>query len=137
MTKHSLMLSGLLCTFLTACSTPMTSANTPASLAGDWQLYEANQTTLSHPKALLKFDAQQQRFHAYAGCNRLFGGYQQQEHTLKIAAVASTLMMCEPQAMENDRHVIRALESSVQYRIQGQQLELLNQQGQVVLKARR
>lgn len=59
-----------------------------------------------------------------------------QEHTLKIAAVASTLMMCEPQAMENDRYVIRALESSKIPHSRAT-TELLNQQGQVVLKARR
>ena len=136
MTKHHFALLPLILSLSTACSS-MSIPNDTISLAGEWQLYEANQTTITHPQARLKFDEQQQHFHAYAGCNQLFGRYQRQGHTLKIDTVASTLMMCEPSMMTNDKQVTSALEKSVQYRIQGQQLELQDKQGKTVLKARR
>lgn len=133
------------CVLLSAC-TPSVSAveaakpspTLPAApLAGEWQIDEASGTTIHNVKAYVRFNQQEQRFQAYAGCNRMFGTYQQHNHELTMGAVASTLMMCEAPYMANDRVIGQALENTAQYRIQAQQLELLDKQGKVVLKAHR
>ncbi|KAA8734519.1 META domain-containing protein [Acinetobacter qingfengensis] len=83
--------------------------------------------------ATLQFSADHQRLSGFDGCNRIMGAYQADQKNLNIGQVASTRMACL------DNHQIdiayqQALTQVKQYQVNHQELNLLDAQGNVVLK---
>lgn len=52
-------------------------------------------------KPKITFDLEENRFHGFAGCNRMFGSFEVHEDSLFIGNVAATRMMCEDMRVED------------------------------------
>lgn len=65
------------------------------------------------------------RMTAFAGCNQLTGSYVQQGKALRFSQMAGTLMACASPLMEIESNVLKMLGATTGYRIEGQQLTLL------------
>jgi heat shock protein HslJ len=63
------------------------------------------------------------------GCNRFSGGYTPGKTGLQVGQLASTQMACPPDVMEQARAVTSALAESRSYRVAGDTLELLGEDG--------
>ena len=64
-----------------------------------------------------------------AGCNNYFGGYEVEGSNIKIGPLGSTLMMCSPEVMDQERLYLEALASAATYNIVARRLELINSEG--------
>ena len=118
---------------LAACAAAPNAAPAPS---GQWRIVRiGGQALPESSRASLEFDAAEKRFSGYADCNRLFGGYEQNGRTLRFSAVASTLMMCEPEQMAREQALSRALENTAAYSLDSRTLKLLDQQGNTLVEA--
>ncbi|KUM02820.1 hypothetical protein AWB61_06550 [Chromobacterium sp. F49] len=117
-----LSLLALSATLLSACaapSAPAVSAAPPslAELQGEWK-----QTNGGEQAILLRID--QQRLFAKAGCNGMFGPAALEDGKLRAERLASTLMMCPPEAMQRDAKLSRQLEAGMTASLDGGRLKL-------------
>jgi uncharacterized lipoprotein YbaY/heat shock protein HslJ/uncharacterized lipoprotein NlpE involved in copper resistance len=65
------------------------------------------------------------RLIAFGGCNQLAGSYVLEGNKLKFTQMISTLMVCVSPFMELDGNVLKTLDATNNYRIDGEQLTLL------------
>lgn len=72
----------------------------------------------------ITFDIEKNRFSGSGGCNRIMGYVTAEGDRLKFGRVASTLMACKNSDLEKE--FLSALESTVNYKITGNQLILSN-----------
>jgi heat shock protein HslJ len=70
----------------------------------------------------------------FAGCNRLRGRYELDETTLRLSNLPLTRKACIEGIMERERELLNALENSEMWNIQGNQLELLNRNEEVLAR---
>ncbi|MFN4116136.1 MAG: META domain-containing protein [Inhella sp.] len=70
----------------------------------------------------------QRRVAGSAGCNRLLGSYSVDGDRISFGRAAGTLMAC-PQGMEQERAFLDVLALAARWRIDAEQLELLDAQG--------
>ena len=68
-----------------------------------------------------------------SGCNRYFGRAQAESGRLSVGPLASTMMACAQDAMDQERLYLAALQAATSYSIQGQELRLGPSAGQVTL----
>src|SRR5262245_3632636 len=66
------------------------------------------------------------------GCNRITGGYQAHDSTLRFGSLATTRMTCP--ALQTEAKFLHALESTRRYRIKGRTLDLLDGNGELLAK---
>jgi heat shock protein HslJ len=73
-----------------------------------------------------------------AGCNRYFASYEVSGDTMTIGPAGSTKMYCsEPEGvMDQEARYLTLLESTAGYRIDGDQLNLLDEAGKTLLSYR-
>ncbi|MDO4907690.1 META domain-containing protein [Neisseria sp.] len=125
---------------LSACSTSISNSG-PASAVPDnalhkvWQVLQINQTP---PPTKLSVEFRRDgSFSTHGGCNRLFTGYTQNGNRLKFDSAMSTLMACaaDSRLMETDDLAGEAVQHTRSYRIQNNRLELLDENGHVLLQA--
>jgi heat shock protein HslJ len=69
------------------------------------------------------------RVSGFSGCNRFMGPYQAGEGGLTIGPLGSTRMACEQPLMDQEAAVLRALESTTQYRFENDMLVLRDGSG--------
>ena len=114
---------------LAACATAPS-----AGLAGKWRVQEADSVAIPEGVSItLRADG---HFHTDGGCNNLFGRYRQSGNRLIFSDAASTLKACvDKQYMEIDNRLGAAIGPHRTYRTSGTQLEWLDDNGKVVLKA--
>lgn len=81
----------------------------PASLDGStWQIVKIQgQATLPDVAANLQFDGE--RVHGTAGCNRLMGGFKQEDAVLGFTNIATTRRACSGPLMQQESALIAAL----------------------------
>ncbi|MGV1087260.1 MAG: META domain-containing protein [Mycobacterium sp.] len=79
--------------------------------------------------------SQDNRFHGSGGVNRLMGGYTLAGDSLAFSNAASTMMAGPPEAMQQEQAIIAALARVRGFRVAGDQLTLVDESGQPVLKA--
>lgn len=105
-----------------------------ADLAGKWRVQEADSVAMPEGVSItLRADG---HFHTDGGCNNLFGRYRQSGNRLIFSDAASTLKACvDKQYMEIDNRLGAAIGPHRTYRTSGTQLEWLDDNGKVVLKA--
>ena len=65
------------------------------------------------------------------GCNQLAGTYSFEGNRLTFSKMAGTMMAC-PSGMEQERSFHDALSRAAAWRIEGEQLELLDASGNVI-----
>lgn len=137
MKKTLLALAALasLSTGLTGCATQAAAAK--PQLNGEWAVVALNGTTVRANTYRIGFDPANQRFHAYFGCNRLMGSYQQQQQTVQFGQVASTMMACPKSKDENTGK--NSLKAAQTWRIVSdgnvQRLQLIDEKQKVRLEA--
>lgn len=130
-------LTGLLLTQLLACSlTPVTTKDPgPALAANGWRLSQLAEVNLGAVPAqrlpYLELQPDGQRLSGSDGCNRLLGQYQQQGQQLSFGTVGSTRMAC-PDRDKLASRFQQMLGQVARFRVQNQQLELLNQAGELL-----
>jgi len=77
----------------------------------------------------LVLSSQQQRVSGFGGCNRLIGAYELDGEKLSFGKMASTMMACPPPFMQMERDFHGLLEKVKAWKIDGERLELLDEQG--------
>jgi len=88
---------------------------------------------LREPQRVL--NGQDGRFAGSGGVNRLMGGYTVDGKGLTFSPVASTLMAGAPEAMQQEQAIVAALGAVREFSIAGDQLTLVDDSGQPVLRA--
>jgi heat shock protein HslJ len=76
------------------------------------------------PEQFITLDSSQQRVAGNAGCNRLLGSYALEGDHLSFSQMATTRMACPD--MERETALLKSLEATKSWRIDGAQLELLD-----------
>lgn len=59
-----------------------------------WKVIQINGAEPSDTSAYVTFPADMKTMNGFGGCNRIFGGYELKENTIKFKGIASTLMAC-------------------------------------------
>lgn len=82
----------------------------PDDIRGEWRIVRVFGKKLSGMKQVpfINFDTQNSRISAYAGCNRIMGGFRTEApNTISFSGVVSTKMACPD--MDAERNVLTAL----------------------------
>jgi len=119
-----------------------TTPNAPAALEGaTWVLQsygDAQNPTavLAGTKITARFDGTAHSVTGIAGCNQYFAGYQAESVKLTVGSVGTTKKFCgEPAGvMDQEQQYLALLQSVTQYRLTGEQLELLTADGSRLLR---
>jgi len=102
-----------------------------------WKLVRLGNTpvtaTTKQREAHLVFASEKGRVTGSGGCNRVISSFKLDGDLLHFGRMASTQMSC-PAGMDQERHVLKALEQVERYRIHGSHLELLDATGAVSLR---
>ena len=112
---------------------------TPMPLAGTyWNLKQVGEQHFKPLKggrdAHLRLDARQKRATGYSGVNSFSGSYESGAARLKFGPVAATRRAGPPAAMAFEAAFFKALEATRSYRVSGDALELLDDQGRVLAR---
>ena len=73
------------------------------------------------------------RVQGFSGCNKFTGNYQQGDGQLHFEPLASSRMACIT-GMEQEKHFLDALESTVRYALSGESLSLYDRHDQLILR---
>jgi heat shock protein HslJ/uncharacterized lipoprotein NlpE involved in copper resistance len=102
---------------------------TDATLANTyWRLVKLGEEAVGttpgrrEPHLLLRED--ERRFSATVGCNQLIGAYEADDVSLRFHAAAATRMACPPPLGDLENRLLKALDVTAAWRIDGQFLEL-------------
>ncbi|WP_013321867.1 META domain-containing protein [Gloeothece verrucosa] len=96
-------------------------------LKGDWTLVSiGNEPVLNSAKITASFDDEPDNvIYGSAGCNRYIASFCATENRILIGPVATTQMLCHPQAiMKQEGAYIQALEAAKYYEVSEQHLKL-------------
>ena len=110
-----------------------------AALAGDWVLDSLeDEKWLGELRVTMNL-SDSGRFSGSGGCNRYFGVFRLTEGTLTTGPIGSTMMACEPAAMDLERRYLGALEKVARITVDDTLLHLLDEQDRelVVLRPAR
>lgn len=102
-------------------------AGEPASLLhGDWKIKEIGGKTVAAQSApTLAFDPDG-GIHGDGSCNRFFGRFTLTGEGLSISQIGASMMMCEQPLMDQERSLLKALESVQRFEaVPGGQIRLL------------
>jgi putative lipoprotein len=78
-------------------------------------------------------DSSNHRVTGSGGCNRLTGSYTLEKQTIHFGPIASTMMAC-PSGMDHEGSFLQALDKSHGWKIQGNELELQDENGAFLLR---
>jgi heat shock protein HslJ len=89
--------------------------------------------TVDDPKRrpYLVLDPTAHRASGSGGCNRVTGPYQLTGERMTFSHMASTMMMC-PSGMDMEQRFLKALDETKLWKIEGQELKLMDGEGKVV-----
>ena len=76
--------------------------------------------------------ADEERFSATVGCNRMTGKYSQKNDMLSFGSGATTMMMCPPPLGDLEQTLVQTLAAVQSYRINGETLALFNKANEVI-----
>ncbi len=83
-----------------------------------------------HRRPSVVFREDDDQIRGFAGCNQIGASFTLIDHELSFGPITSTRMQCSPTpTMEVERNIIRALETTASYRIEGNRLTLFNAKG--------
>ena len=82
------------------------------------------------PHLLLRLDG---RITGSSGCNQLMGAYKADVSSINIGSLSMTRKAC-PQGMEQERALMRALETTTTWKIVGEHLELFDDEGRILAR---
>jgi len=130
--KKAVLLLGVVALPLAAAPATTPATAEPKLDGTAWTLSTlAGQTPAGHPRATLEFDAG--RIHGTDGCNQYSGPYGTSGARLRIGPdVTSTQMACPAEVMQLAGSFMNVLLGVTGYRINGAQLQLLGEAGDLV-----
>lgn len=100
-----------------------------------WKLVQLGETPIrtaeKQREPHLVFASAQPRVSGSGGCNRITGGYETDGDQLRLRQMAGTMMACL-EGMEHEQRFLKTLEQVRRYRITGQRLDVLDENGQVL-----
>ena len=120
---------------LTACASQLPAGDEPLTNRY-WRVLEINgqpvrgENSQAEPHIVL---APEHRAHGSDGCNRFTGGYDDAKG-LRFSRLASTMMACPLPVMQQAQKFMEATTATVNYRIKGKNLELLDAAGRVRMR---
>jgi heat shock protein HslJ len=92
-----------------------------------WRLVELNgrriTTSPNRPEAHIQLDSRRKRLQGNGGCNIITGGYELNGERISFTKIISTRMACL-NGMDTEREFLKALESSNNWKLAGETLEL-------------
>ena len=101
----------------------------------EWRLKQLGglAVTVDDPKRTpyLMLDPAAHRASGSGGCNRVTGPYQLTGNQVTFSRMASTMMMC-PSGMDLEQRFLKALNQAKRWRIEGQELKIMDGAGKVV-----
>ena len=109
-------------------------------LEGSWRIAEVGSQSIPMQGSaikMLRFETEASKFSGNAGCNRLFGLYEQEAAQLRFNGIATTRMACDPVSMQLERKVIDHMENVQTWQVVGDELRLLDSSNHTVLKLKR
>jgi copper homeostasis protein (lipoprotein) len=77
----------------------------------------------------LLFTSDQNRVSGFSGCNNFIGGYEVKGNQITLSRLAGTRKAC-PEGMDTETQFLNALEKTRRWKISGQELHLLDDQGE-------
>lgn len=98
-----------------------------------WYLNSQGEQTTPLPDTEITLAFEDNHIGGNAGCNRYSADVQIVGSQLQIGEIEITLMACEEAVMKQEAAYLKALETAVSYNITGDNLNLLNTDGKVVL----
>ena len=124
-----------LCISITLSSQVM--ADVTLDLVGDWQITALDSAAaLPDVEAIMSFSEDGQ-FSAMVGCNRAAGSYKLDETGLSFGPLAATRMMCPDEIMAQEDAFFRLMDRSADYRVEGEVVEILDDQGNTLVSGKR
>ena len=117
--------------------TQSVSENAAQLKATYWKLTALGNTPVNvapsarEPHLILQADSKQ--VNGSGGCNRMFGSYELNGDALMFSGIGSTKMACQD-GMDVESSFLPSLQRVAKYRINGQQLELLDASGALVAR---
>jgi heat shock protein HslJ len=72
-----------------------TNMMTNETISGTYILEQLDSNNVADYKLSLEFDSKTNRINGFAGCNRFFGTYSTEAHTISISELGATRMMCQ------------------------------------------
>ena len=94
-----------------------------------WKLVElAGKSPLTGETHLVLHE-KEGRVAGFTGCNRLMGRYQVEADSLALSPLGTTKMACAQETMIQEQELLEALQATSRYRILGDELFLLGDQG--------
>ena len=117
---------------LTSCASSSASTNTDALNHSEWILANLNGQSLV-PDSLITINFENDKISGTDGCNRYHGSYTLDADKLSINKhIASTMMACPEPISQQAAAYISALTEAVSYKIDAQQLMLMNASGKTL-----
>ena len=116
--------------------TPSVSSTAAQLQTTYWKLTALGSTPVNvadstrEPHIILQPDS---KVNGSGGCNRMFGSYEVSGDALTFSGIGSTKMACQD-GMDTETSFLPALQRVAKYRIDGQQLELLDASGALVAR---
>jgi heat shock protein HslJ len=123
---------------LGACMHSAGIVSVPVPLEGEtWLLQEFDGRTAPFPTVdqvpYIQFGTEKRQFNGFAGCNLFFGEYcTADDGSLSLGPTGSTRRYCAEAEWEH--MFFLALECTVSYRIEGEELQLLNENDEVLVR---
>ncbi len=140
MKRLTLILGAVLAASIGCAPTPAVQDSAPIPLdTGTWRLAELGGVSAVSGEegmepAQIRFELDSARVSGSGGCNRIFGSLATDADSLRIGPLASTRMACADEAVtRQEMAFIEALENTRRYRISGDTLSLIGDNGTLAL----
>lgn len=107
-------------------------------LRGDWKVAAIGAAHVKKgSRPTLVFDAEG-RVSGNGSCNRYFGGFKLTGEGLTISEIGTSMMMCDPPLMDQERNLFKALEQVRRFEVgKAGKLRLVDEKGRPVVSLRR
>lgn len=136
------LLPGTLLALLAACSSNPEQSGDPAEASTElpdtlaetsWKVENIYENDADAALATLRFD-ENDRVGGSAGCNNFSGQVTRTGNSIDFGLLATTRKMCEPAVNGQERAYLEALDAVSEWRRVDSQLELVDEEGRIVLK---
>ncbi len=103
-----------------------------------WELTRINNRTVQNSPVFIEIDADGRRFTGNTGCNQMFGPVRVYGGRITFSNVGATRRMCKmlPGSVP-ENNVVRSLENTVSYRLNGRNLTFYDRRGRIEMQFRR
>lgn len=103
-----------------------------------WELTRVNNRTVTNSPAYIELDVANRRFTGNTGCNQMFGPVRVNGVRITFSNIGTTKRMCKLMPGSVPEHtIVRSLENTVSYTINGRVLTFYDRKGRIEMQFRR